>query len=87
MIVADLPADPVAGDAAPRPVYLTPSQQLSAHLRAMVKAGNKLSPLQKEHLQEELENIYAAVRTLRQRYELLTGETIQVEEPFDGSKD
>jgi len=65
--------------------YLTPAQQLSAQLRAMVKAGGKLPPLQQEHLQEELENIYAAVRNLRQRYELLTGTKIEVEEPFDGS--
>lgn len=80
MIVAD-PVDPAN---APR-VYLTPQQQLSAQLRAMLKAGDKLPPLQREHLQEELDNIYASIRRLRERYELLTGEQIVVEEPFDGS--
>ena len=75
-------------DAKPqRAPYLTPAEQLSSQLRAMVRAGEKLPPLQKEHLQEELENIYAAVRNLRKRYELLTGQTIVVEEPYDGSKD
>lgn len=65
--------------------YLTPAQQLSAQLRAMVKAGEKLPPVQKDQLQEELENIYAAVRNLRARYELITGEKIEPEEPYDGS--
>lgn len=65
--------------------YLTPAQQLSAQLRAMVRAGEKLPPLQLEHLEEELDNIYSAVRNLRARYELLTGEKIEPEEPFDGS--
>ena len=65
--------------------YLSPAQQLSAQLRAMVKAGKKLPPLQQAQLQVELDNIYASIRDLRRRYEQLTGETIEVEEPYDGS--
>lgn len=65
--------------------YLSPAQQLSAQLRAMVKAGDKLAPEQLEDLQEELQNIYASVRVFRERYQLLTGEKIEVEEPYDGS--
>jgi len=53
--------------------YLSPAQQLNAQLRAMVRAGEKLPTLQQEQLQEELENIYSAVRNLRRRYEIITG--------------
>lgn len=65
--------------------YLSPQQQLSAQLRAMVKAGDKLTPEQLEGLQEELQNIYTSVRVFRERYQAVTGEKIEVEEPYDGS--